>query len=172
MTIFPPLLHTLFASRRAWTSFTSCKAPLNKMMFAESSGRGRRTASPTDRRTFATLISLSAFFTRVSECSIPNTSPVSPTILDRVSSSLLLPKPTSTILEPLAICSRSKKLSECSSTLWVFQSSHLRFSTREIDDEVPKSLMLIPSADSYFDLLQVVILRCDLEIAAYPDRSQ
>src|SRR5438046_4142815 len=66
----------------------------------------------------------------------------------------------------------SKKLSECSSTLWVFQSSHLRFSTREIDDEVPKSLMLIPSADSYFDLLQVVILRCDLEIAAYPNRSQ
>src|SRR5437867_5077832 len=76
------------------------------------------------------------------------------------------------LLEPLAVYRSPRDCPKCSSALWVFQSSHLRFSAREIDDEVPKSLMLFPSADFYFDLLEVIIFWCDLEIAACAARSQ
>jgi len=62
------------------------------------------------------------------------------------------------ILEPLAVYGSPRNCPKCSSALWVFQSSHLRFSAREIDDEVPKSLMLIPSTDFYFALPQAIIL--------------
>ena len=65
--------------------------------------------------------------------------------------------------------------SHCSArslAVWVFYRSDPRFSTSEVDDEVPELLVLVPAVDLDLYRLYLMVFWCDSEIAAAASQVQ